>query len=282
TVENGKSYTVVGQIQGVDESIPAPVLKLVIEAALPQPPDASMCASKCSNTSIWYDGPYKGGANGSYSSMVPGKWSCMKHEGKPDPIGAPIFSFDPANNCEQEGPVGFRDKAKGCFAADTLIRMGDGRLQKIQDIMPGDRIWNPLLQKAFRVKQVKAGPETQELLRLSFAGRRHMIVTPDHPFLDQWGTVVQAKDLASMLTPEGMHSVVSAEVLTSGSPVPVFNLEIDAPADNPRAHFLEANGAVAGDLFLQNSLKGQHALTLFDEPGALSSEAIFFARASEF
>ncbi|WP_141734201.1 Hint domain-containing protein [Oligoflexus tunisiensis] len=263
TVENGKSYTIIGRIEGVDEAAPPPELRLILDVELPPPPDPSICKSKCANTSVWYDGPFKG-ENGSYATMIPGKWSCMQHNSLPNPIGAPIYSFDPANGCQQEGPVGFRDSKKGCFVAGTRIRMGDGSHKQIEDILPGDQVWNPILQRAFRVKRVTAGPESDSLLRLNFGKNRELIVTPDHPFLDRFGGVVQARELAEILTAEGVRTAVSQEIIKNPDRT-VFNLEIEAPTGNTLAHFLEANGMTAGDLWLQNKLKQANYATAFDE-----------------
>ncbi len=256
TVEHGIQYTIVGRIISVDSSASNPELRLILDVALPPPPDPATCKKECADKARWYDGPYKGSTPGSYATMVPGKYSCMYNDGIPG--GDPVYSFDPAKNCEKEGPIGFRTPETGCFVGNTPIRMADGRYRPISEIVVGDMLWNPILKRGFAVKKVIVGPETGQLLRISYAGRRELLVTPDHPFLDRFGSVVEARNLSSIVTNEGLNSPLSLEWDLNTEAQAVFNLEMDAPSSDRDAHFIDANGTIAGDHSLQSQIKSRN------------------------
>lgn len=164
-----------------------------------------------------------------------------------------IYAFI-APSCEKQ-LIGQRNDC-GCFAADTPILMADGSQRPIQDIRPGDFVWNPRTRAPQAVARVIAGPEEKPLYQVGIVGSE-LLVTQDHPFLTPFG-LIQAKDLQigmRLLIGEQETSVVALQEKPLTGPAPiVWNLEL-AGSEREDDHFVWAAGIMTGDLYLQNSLK---------------------------
>ncbi len=163
-----------------------------------------------------------------------------------------IYAFI-APTCEKQ-LIGQRN-ACGCFAADTPILMADGSQRPIQDIKPGDFVWNPRTNSPQAVARVIAGPEEKPLYEVSAEGST-LVVTEDHPFLTPFG-LISAKDLKPGMrivtgTLESTVSQIQKKAVTKPAPI-VWNLEL-AGSDTEDEHFVQAAGIMTGDLYLQNSL----------------------------
>lgn len=157
-------------------------------------------------------------------------------------------------NCQPQF-VGFRSDI-GCFAPDTLIRMADGSQKPIHKIYVGDLVWNPITEKAYRVRNLTAGPEKIPMYRV-VAGNNSLLVTKTHPFMTTSG-VKQAAELVDgdRLVLPGKEALVSAvEVYENQEQMNVWNLELDSDSDAAEHHMVLADGIPAGDLFLQTELE---------------------------
>jgi intein/homing endonuclease len=134
--------------------------------------------------------------------------------------------------------------------------MADGSQKPIQDIRPGDFVWNPRTRAPQAVARVIAGPEEKPLYEVGVVGSE-LLVTEDHPFLTPFG-LIQARDLKI-----GMHLLIGEQEtrvvkvqekpVTDSAPI-VWNLEL-AVSEREDDHFVWAAGIMTGDLYLQNSLK---------------------------
>lgn len=157
-------------------------------------------------------------------------------------------------SCEKQ-LIGQRNDC-GCFAADTPILMADGSQRPIQDIRPGDFVWNPRTRAPQAVARVIAGPEEKPMYEVGIVGSE-LLVTEDHPFLTPFG-LVQASELKigmRLLLGEQETIVVKLQAKPiAESPPIVWNLEL-AGSEHEDDHFVWAAGIMTGDLYLQNSLR---------------------------
>lgn len=144
----------------------------------------------------------------------------------------------------------------GCFHGGTSIRMADGELKPASAIVKGDLLWNPVTKKAVEVSRTSTGPEHLPLVKI-ITKDRELTVTTEHPILTKTGLIA-----ADLLTTDHfiMNSAGSWQPITSiGSHVPkdttiVYNFEISNHSKNPADHYVEADGIVSGDLYLQERL----------------------------
>ena len=145
----------------------------------------------------------------------------------------------------------------GCFAEDTEITLADGTTKPIQVLRGDEKLWNPVLRQPVAIKKIVKGPEKKFGLIEVTVDKRVVRVTTEHPFETKTG-LKPAKALTvkdQLLTPKGTYSTISAvKVLPVKKGEIVWNVHLDAPEDQPRAHMVLANGVVTGDLFLQQQL----------------------------
>lgn len=174
-----------------------------------------------------------------------------------------FYGFDPLNNCERS-EVGRRGPG-GCFVEDTRITMKDGKEKEIKDIRPGDEVWNPLVGRAFPVKNVIKGPERFSLYEIH-AGGNSLTVTSEHPFMTKLG-IMGAKDLRAgdliQHPTKGWQAIDRLVVQPSDAHTIVWNLELDVPTQNEDHHMLLANGVLTGDHYLQKRVRSRQSLELF-------------------
>ncbi|RYZ90972.1 MAG: hypothetical protein EOP04_02150 [Proteobacteria bacterium] len=150
-------------------------------------------------------------------------------------------------------------KACGCVAEDTMILMGDGKSEKrIDQIVESDRIWNPLLKKSIAIKRMTRGPEKLPMLKIDVDGKL-LSVTGNHPFPTRTGmrtafTLSEGEEI--ILEGIGWKPIKQISAVRVGTEAPVvWNIEVDAPADDFEAHHYVANGVVTGDLLIQMNLQ---------------------------
>ncbi|SMF25346.1 hypothetical protein [Pseudobacteriovorax antillogorgiicola] len=258
TLEDGKQYKIIASVMGVTGQLEDQKVVVQLNNDIPDPtppPDPNDCTYKCADVSKWYYGPFKG-KSGSYATIVPGKFSCMHNNLNQDWIRSgnhpyPIYSFDPANNCAMDGPIGFRN-GTGCFASDTLILMADRKYKPITQVKVGDSVWNPVLQKSVAVKRVIVGPESGPMVHID-SPFGTLKVTPDHPFMYH-GRLIPASSLSEVVSQQLKTYPAATNLQPSSESSRVWNLRLDGD-DTMESHLLVANGVVTGDLKLQEDLE---------------------------
>ncbi len=146
----------------------------------------------------------------------------------------------------------------GCFAEDTLITMADSSQMPISELKEGDYVWNPQSGRPQAVARITAGPEKVAMLGLKIKDE-NLKVTVTHPFLTARG-LLAARDLVvgdvilragEQLKVEGIDSL---EPDPANYPI-VWNIALVGDEQEMNDHFILANGIMAGDLFLQESLQ---------------------------
>ena len=145
---------------------------------------------------------------------------------------------------------------KGCFPPGVQVAMQDGTtFKKVEDIAAGDLVWNPLVQKSFRVLTVTEGPEENPLIVIR-AGNIVLKVSGEHPVLTEEG-LKQAKQLHSgdiiqdSQLAKYVIDRVHSEQASPGLTVINFVLERDG---SKLGGLLVADGVVVGDLAVQKEL----------------------------
>lgn len=111
-----------------------------------------------------------------------------------------------------------------CFAAETLVMMGDGSHKKIIDIKVGDTV------KSYHLKTGKIMNTKVVRLRRGFAGYHYVIndglkVTPPHPFCTPDNKWVRIKDLKkgqAVRVSSSVREISSIEHVIKG--LPIYNI----------------------------------------------------------
>ncbi|MBC7658756.1 MAG: hypothetical protein H7249_03525 [Chitinophagaceae bacterium] len=171
-----------------------------------------------------------------------------------EPLERYVYYAQPT--CERTG-IGARGSKCGCFAADTRIQMANGELKPASEIRQGDLVWNPKSHKSQAVKEVIAGPEKIPMIEVKTASRS-LTITNGHPFLTKKG-LIQAKTLrmGDILIDGSEETVVTSVTPVShynGEQEPeVWNFVLEG-SDDADDHYVNANGVMTGDLFLQREL----------------------------
>ena len=150
----------------------------------------------------------------------------------------------------------FARNACGCFTANTMIQLADGRQKPIDQLARNDIIFNPVTRSGFPLKKMVQGPEAKPLYLVTVGGDR-VEVTDEHPFATQRG-LINAAALkvgdALIAGPDGYRVVTAISKQSYQTQPVVWNVELEAGPD-ARNHYVLANGIVTGDLYLQTQLK---------------------------
>jgi hypothetical protein len=248
-------------LRAVAEQVDGSQLNFFIEFDLsnivPPGPPPETCEYRCDSVSeVWACTTDYLVHRPGYQHVSPANWVCYQ-------CGY-FYGFDPKQNCASVGVVGERGNG-GCFVEDTRITMKDGKEKEIKDIRPGDEVWNPLVGRAFPVKNVIKGPEHFALYEVHAGGNR-LKVTSEHPFMTKLG-IMGAKDLRVgdliQHPTQGWQAVAKLEVQPSDANTIVWNLELDVPTQDENHHMLLANGVLTGDHYLQKRVRSRQALELF-------------------
>jgi len=153
---------------------------------------------------------------------------------------------------------------RGCFAPETLITMADGSRKPIADIKINDAVRNPLNGTANLVSRVTRGPEASKgMIEVGFADGPMVVVTTKHPFITRAG-LKQADELSKtdeIIVKGGAFRKVDRIVKRAAKKdQQVVNIAIAGPNFEASSHMLEADGVVAGDLFIQEKLENEKNL----------------------
>lgn len=153
---------------------------------------------------------------------------------------------------------GNRGSDPGCFAAETLLTLADGRQKRADRIEMGDLLWNPILREASRVKKVIVGPEQKPLVELAY-GEARLLVTSLHPLPTKEGIRAAAKITGAdeLLGEDGRYHHPRVQRRASAIPPIVYNFELDTAEEAEDFHWLLADGFVVGDYFLQTQLEAR-------------------------
>lgn len=155
----------------------------------------------------------------------------------------------------------FKRNSCGCFDSSTRIRLGNNRDEKaISELTSEDRVWNPVLKRAFRIRKMVRGGEKIPMIRIDTDGRS-VNVTRNHPMLTPRG-VLAAFELSDrdqvMIDGDAWSGVVRvSEIPFEGEEPIVWNLELESSSDDDDSHFVLANGMVTGDLFIQKKIESK-------------------------
>lgn len=144
---------------------------------------------------------------------------------------------------------------RGCFTPETLITMADGSKKKIDDIKMNDHVLNPLTGNFGIVVRITKGPEASKgLYEVGFKGSDRVVVTSKHPFLTKNG-VKQAEELTSsdeIAANDGSFKKITHLLKRQANKNQrVVNIAVASSSMNDQDHMVEADGIIAGDLFLQ-------------------------------
>jgi len=153
-----------------------------------------------------------------------------------------------------------RGDSKGCFDPDTEVLLEEGRLVKVKDLRPGDRVYNPLTRSSSTVRDTITGPEPIPMFEFGFDGFI-VKVTSSHPILTKGG-MKRARDVRVgdvVFDAFGNEQTITyareAELLPTQK---VVNLALDSDSPNYMDHLVVANNIITGDLTIQNSkLEGE-------------------------
>lgn len=144
-----------------------------------------------------------------------------------------------------------------CFAEDTHLTTNNGQ-KRIKDLdINKDRVWNPMNRQWMKVAKKRASIHKGNALTIS-TNRGTVVVTDSHAFMLLNGEVVKANELhKGDLLADG----ASGDMITNISPYKVKDYMIvhnlvfhTKNADHDANHFVEANGVVAGLLYLQDKI----------------------------
>jgi hypothetical protein len=179
-----------------------------------------------------------------------------------------------------EGSCEYKCKEKrmyGCFSPETLVLMGDGKTsQRIDAIIQGDFVWNPVTKQPVRVSKVVQGPESKALFEIGY-GPYRTHVTEKHPMVVQKSntnllhrtalrvendslnaTVKSASEVTLddlVLGADGeFHPVSVARQLPLKANQIVINIEVAGATEATHDHLIVADGVITGDYFVQKKL----------------------------
>ncbi len=156
--------------------------------------------------------------------------------------------------------------------AETLITMANGSKKPIKDIKLNDRVKNPLNGSSSIVIRVTKGPEAKKgLIEVGFKNLSKVVVTTKHPFMTKKG-LKQADELTvedEIITKSGDYRKIDHLVHRQVNPdQQVVNIAVTGQTFEAADHMLEADGVIAGDLFLQEKLENMKSL----QSGIVSSK----------
>lgn len=142
----------------------------------------------------------------------------------------------------------------GCLAKDTLIRMADGTLKKIEDINVGDAVQDGRNESPVTVRNIWKGEE-EKLVRIAF-GNGEIRLTKAHPvftLMESKTVIKRASEVNQddiLIGPDKQQiKVERVEVVDYNDQI--YNLSLDGDS-----HCFVANGILTGDMDMQNGGAG--------------------------
>ena len=157
--------------------------------------------------------------------------------------------------CRKKDLVDWAKRGGGCFAEDTAITMADGTIKKIQDLKPGDLVWNPLVNGPSKIHKGVKGSEKHPIFTFK-VGESTIKVTRTHPMLTQRG-VLKAMEVSKddlLMTSTGEFKKITL-IDTYNTDKDVYNLHLVSMSGEDVEGGIVAEGIITGDLDMQNKLK---------------------------
>lgn len=153
-------------------------------------------------------------------------------------------------------------RLQGCFSLDTPLVLADGTTRTYATLKATDKMWNPVTKQAMGIREIRIGAEEAATYKVGY-GDSELHVSEWHPFpvreVDGREVVKPAKLLGAfdkILGDDGdFHPISKYEVIEPDPSMLVYNVALDTDSDNPRDHYILANGIITGDLWMQNYLK---------------------------
>jgi len=147
----------------------------------------------------------------------------------------------------------------GCFTADSMIQIHkNGTEVLVSHIIPGSKVWNPVLEKEIVVKRTVYGPEFGFLWKFTCKSGHSVTVTQTHPMKilrdSMWENVAVKNVKLGEFT---VSSGSAKDIVTHIEKIPiwwewVYNLELDLPAEIPIHHrVIVSNKIHTLDLYAQ-------------------------------
>jgi hypothetical protein len=117
-------------------------------------------------------------------------------------------------------------------------------------------------KQAMGIREIRIGAEEAPTYKVGY-GEQELHVSEWHPFpvreVDGREVVKPAKLLGAfdeILGDDGdFHPISKMEMVAADPSMLVYNVALDTDSDNPRDHYILANGIITGDLWMQNYLK---------------------------
>jgi Hint-domain len=147
-----------------------------------------------------------------------------------------------------------------CFDEDSPVRLAAGDLVPVKELVPGDKVWNPILHRGIPVREVIQGTEADETMYHVGYASASIWFTGQHPVFTQRGMRPASSVMPgdAILGDDGAYHVVTVREVHGGNPDHlVYNLALDATDTDVAKHWMSVGGMVVGDFFLQQS-RGTH------------------------
>lgn len=152
-----------------------------------------------------------------------------------------------------EGAFRVQARVIGCFSIGTDIKTPEG-MKKVEDIKPGEFVYNPQTKKPTQVGDIVRGPEKNDFVEI-FADGKALRVTDKHPMFTKSKGVIAANKLAvgdKLLLDTGSYATIDNIVASpAGDNEEVINFEFVEKSLEPKDNAISANGFVTGNLELQ-------------------------------
>jgi hypothetical protein len=167
------------------------------------------------------------------------------------------FKIDYEVNVEGRRENSSTELVASCMDEDTPIRLTSGDLVPVKQLIRGDTIRNPVTGVTMKIEEMIRGTQAGETLyRIGFEAHAAWF-TARHPVYTKRGlqpaSSVGAED--ELLGEDGAYHPVTIVETRVGDPNrAVYNMRFKGSSDS-RQHMLSANGIVAGDFFLQESMQ---------------------------
>lgn len=151
-----------------------------------------------------------------------------------------LYSFDPLNSCSKSFVSG-RGRI-GCLAEGTEIAIHEGEVTRVENLRPGDKVWNPITRREMTIGKVVSGPESKPLLLIR-TQLQNIVMTETHPVLTRVGRK-SAKQLTNkdFVQVEGRWlPILSLDSLPAARAPTVWNIKL-VDGEGWDDHWILANG----------------------------------------
>lgn len=168
---------------------------------------------------------------------------------------AAVDIYEECGECKAIAKIA-HDEDLGCVARGTEVLLADRTTKPVEQLVRGDRVWNPVKRRAYPVALVRPGTEYVGMRRVQLE-RSGLVVNRAHPFRTTRGMVstftLRVGD--TVFDAKGHRQrVKDIAPALEGQPAQIWSVELEAPATDDDAHWMVTGGVVTGDLYLQRKL----------------------------